>query len=243
MLIQACLNGSREPGAHPALPLTPEELARDAETVVAKGAQALHIHPRQADGKQSLLPQDIAAALTAVRARCPGIAVGVSTGIWIEPDLSLRLRNIQDWRVLPDFASVNFSEQGVADLCQALRNLGVGIEAGISSAAEVELLQKLGLREQCLRILIEPAETETEAAMNTIAEIIYALNQTNLQLPRLLHGTESTTWPILDVALTYGYDIRIGLEDTLTLPDGGQTQGNAELVSLAMKQATIIKEG
>lgn len=44
MLIKACLNGSRKPGEHPALPLTPEELACDAKSVVA-AAWALHVHP------------------------------------------------------------------------------------------------------------------------------------------------------------------------------------------------------
>ena len=50
MLIKACLNGSRELGAHPALPLTPTQLADAARNAVAAGAGALHIHPRRADG-------------------------------------------------------------------------------------------------------------------------------------------------------------------------------------------------
>ena len=52
MLIQACLNGSRTLGEHPALPITPQELARDAQRVVAAGARALHIHPRNTQGVQ-----------------------------------------------------------------------------------------------------------------------------------------------------------------------------------------------
>src|SRR5215468_1200771 len=48
MLLQACLNGSRTPGEHPALPISPLELARDAQRVIAAGAHALHIHPRNA---------------------------------------------------------------------------------------------------------------------------------------------------------------------------------------------------
>ena len=72
MLIQACLNGSRRPGEHPALPLTPQELARDAQRVVAAGSRVLHIHPRNAQGEQSLDGRDIAAALLAIRAMRPG---------------------------------------------------------------------------------------------------------------------------------------------------------------------------
>lgn len=237
LFIKACLNGSREPGEHPTLPITAEELARDAALVVAAGAQALHIHPRAADGKQSLAAQHQAAAISAIRTRCPGIPVGVSTAIWIEPDAALRLRYVQGWTVLPDFASVNFEEPGVIDLCNVLLERGIGVEAGLSSIAEVELLLKSGLAERCLRILIEPVEEELSAALANTTAIIHALDEAQIQLPRLLHGFDATTWPLLDTALHYGYDTRIGLEDTLTMPDGSLTSGNAELTALAVNRA------
>ncbi|GCE23970.1 3-keto-5-aminohexanoate cleavage protein [Dictyobacter kobayashii] len=239
MLIKACLNGSREAGAHPTLPLTPDELARDARAVVAAGAGALHIHPRRADGSQSLAAADIAAALSAIRTYCPGVPVGVSTGIWIEPVVALRLRQVQEWTVLPDFASVNFSEPGVAELCEALTTSGVNIEAGLATVADVELLHKLGLADHCLRILIEPPESEPEAALANATAIINVLNAAHIQKPRLLHGSDAATWAVLDLAISLGYDTRIGLEDTFTLPNGHQTQGNAELVTLVYNKVTL----
>jgi len=51
MLLWACLNGSWTPGEPPALPITPQELARDAQRVVAVGARDLHIHLRNAQGE------------------------------------------------------------------------------------------------------------------------------------------------------------------------------------------------
>ncbi len=239
MLIKACLNGAREPGEHPHLPVTAEELARDAALVVAAGAGALHIHPRAADGKQSLASADQSAAISAIRRRCPGIPVGVSTAIGIESDVALRLRQIEEWTVWPDFASVNFEEPGVVDLCQALLKRGIGIEAGLSSVAEVEMLVEFGLAERCLRILIEPVEEEVAAALTSTAAIIEALDKASIRLPKLLHGFEATTWPVLDAALRYGYDTRIGLEDTLALPDGRVAAGNAELIALAVSRATV----
>ena len=239
LFIKACLNGAREPGEHPTLPLTAEDLAHNAALVVAAGARALHIHLRAADGKQSLAAQDQAAAISAIRTRCPGIPVGVSTAIGIEPDVALRLRNVQEWTVWPDFASVNFEEPGVVDLCHALLERGIGVEAGLSSAAEVELLLKFGLAERCLRILIEPVEEETSAALATTAAIIHALDEASIRLPRLLHGFDAVAWPVLDAALRYGYDTRIGLEDTLALPDGSLVPGNAELIALAVSRAAI----
>ena len=237
MLIQACLNGFREPGVHPMLPVSAEELARDAVLVVAAGARALHIHPRDSTGRQSLGASDQAAALIAIRARCPNIPIGVSTAFMIEPDVELRLRRVREWTILPDFASVNFDEPGVADLCHTLFERGIGIEVGLSQVEDVEVLHQLGLAERCLRILIELDEQEPADALATTAGIIHALDKRQIQSPRLLHGFDATTWPVLEAAIHYGYDTRIGLEDTLALPDGSLAQGNADLVAQAVSKA------
>ena len=79
-MLQACLNGGRDKSFHAATPLTPSELAADARAVVEAGAQQLHIHSRDAVGRESLHPDDTARALEAIRASVPGIPVGVSTG-------------------------------------------------------------------------------------------------------------------------------------------------------------------
>jgi uncharacterized protein (DUF849 family) len=65
------------------VPITPAELARSAAAAVAAGAEALHLHPRDADGRESLAAADVGAAVAAVRAACPGTQAGVSTGLWI----------------------------------------------------------------------------------------------------------------------------------------------------------------
>ncbi len=240
MLIQACLNGSRRPAEHPALPLTPADLARDAERVLATGAGALHIHPRSADGQESLAPEDQAAAILAIRDRCPGLPIGVSTGLWIEPDRSRRLQRIQQWTILPDFASVNFSEPGAAELCSLLLLRGIDVEAGLATVMDAQRLLELDLADRCLRILIEPGEEAADLALVTAEQIIHCLDIASIRRPRLLHGYGAATWPVLWAALQRGYDTRIGLEDTLTMPDGSLAKDNAALVSLAIRQACQI---
>ena len=240
MLIKACLNGSRAPGAHPALPLTPEQLAGAARLAVDAGAGALHVHPRRADGTQSLEGTDIAAALVAIRAACPGIPVGISTGIWIEPDVERRRLLVATWDELPDFAGVNFSEPGALDLCAALLARGIGVEAGLWTPADAQLLIESNLVDCCLRLLIEPMDGVPEAALETVQGIERHLDGAGVQTPRLLHGTGGTAWPMLELALRRGYDTRIGFEDTLTLPDGRQAQDNAELVATAWEYARRI---
>jgi hypothetical protein len=54
--------------------------------------------------------------------------------------------------------------------------------------------------------------------------------------PVLLHGEEGGTWPVLRLAGRLGLATRIGLEDTLFLPDGQRALSNAELVAEGLTQ-------
>ncbi len=238
MLIQACLNGSRPPGTHPALPLAPNEIAREGRRAVEAGAGALHIHPRGVDGLETLAADAVAAALIALRNTCPGIPIGVSTGAWIEPDVERRLWHVRTWKILPDFASVNFSEAGAPDLCTALLDVGIGVEAGLWTSEDAQLLVVMGIGNRCTRALIElVGEQDLDQAIAAADQIARLLDGNAVSVPRLLHGEERTAWPLLDLALARGYDIRMGLEDTLTLPDGSLARDNAELVAIARQWA------
>jgi uncharacterized protein (DUF849 family) len=237
MLIKACLNGSRARGDHPHLPLTPHELAQAGRAAVAAGAGALHFHPRRADGTQSFDPSDVGAAIAAVRAACPGIPVGGTTVASVEPDVERRRELVRAWTIRPDFVSVNFSEEGTEQLCADLLQAGIGVEAGLSNAEDARLLLAMNIADRCVRLLIEPDDETTAAALAAVQAIEALLDQANVRTPRLLHGFEASVWPLLDTALARGYDTRIGLEDTLLLPDGSLARDNAQLVEIAQERA------
>jgi uncharacterized protein (DUF849 family) len=246
MLIQACLNGSRARGEHPALPTTPDELARAAEAAVAAGAGAIHIHARGADSTQSIAPEHCAASLAAIRARCPGVPIGLSTAAWIEPDVARRLALIGAWHVLRDYVSVNFSEEGATELCALVLRRGIGVEAGLANVDDAERLAASGLAPICLRVLWEletitsagrVGSVEVDAALAVGDEMIAYLDRRSIAAPRLLHCLEGAAWPALRRALTLGYDTRIGLEDTSLLPDGSLARDNADLVAHAVALA------
>ena len=74
--LTACLNGARLPREHPALPVTPAELARAAAAAVAAGARDVHLHVKDAGGRDVLDAGPLAAALDAVRAAVAGAAGG-----------------------------------------------------------------------------------------------------------------------------------------------------------------------
>ena len=82
-MLQACLNGGLQKTAHRAVPVSPDELARDAAAVRAAGASELHIHARTPEGVETLDPAAVADTLVAIRAATTGMSVGLGTGAWI----------------------------------------------------------------------------------------------------------------------------------------------------------------
>jgi uncharacterized protein (DUF849 family) len=236
MLIKAALNGGRTRAEHPAIPITPEELAVAARKSVAAGAGAIHFHVRGTDGRESLDPEDVTRALAAVRSAVPETPAGVSTGAWILGDVPRRHGAISEWKTLPDFASVNFREDGALPLAQLLLSRGVGVEVGLSDAEGTQVFVDSGFAPRCLRILIEPFESSIRASLKTLEQIETALDAANVKLPRILHGLNSTAWDLIDEAATRGYGTRVGFEDVLTLPDGRQVPDNAALVSEAVRR-------
>jgi uncharacterized protein (DUF849 family) len=237
LLLQACLNGSRQLGEHPALPLDPDQLAAAAGEAVVVGANALHVHQRDADGSQTLAAGPCARALRAIRSACPGVPVGLTTGAWIEPDPDRRLELVAGWEVAPDYASVNLSEDGAVPLVRLLLDHGIGVEAGVWTVADVETLLASGLQDRCVRLLLEAMEPDPAAALGNVAAMERLLDGAGCRAPQLQHGEGAAAWPVLVRALEAGRDVRIGLEDTLELPDGQPASGNAELVALAARLA------
>ena len=241
MLIKACLNGGTTRAVHPSVPQAPDELAADASAVVRGGAGAVHIHPRDASGTETLHPDPVLAAVAAVRASVPATPVGVTTGLWAAAgDPVRRLSLVSRWTGpdIPDFASVNLSEPGADDLARLLGELGIAVEAGIWSADDAERLAASAFGRHVLRILIEPQDPAPEVAVAAAATMEAALDRNGLTAPRLHHGYGAATWPVLRVAIRLGRDIRVGLEDTVVLEDGRPASGNSELVRAAVRLAS-----
>jgi uncharacterized protein (DUF849 family) len=239
MLIKACLNGSRRAEEHEALPLSPAALADDAFHCRNAGAGAIHIHPRGMGGRETLEPDACAAAIEAIRERCPGLPVGLTTGLWISGSSAQRLDVIERWTVLPDFASVNFSEDGTDELCTLLVAMGIAIEAGLGSVADARAFVDSDFVERCLRVLVE-VEPGASDPIRAAAVIGRVLEGSGIHLPRVQHGHDAAAWMLLEDALVHGYDVRIGLEDTLLLPDGTRPQRNADLLAAAAGIAAAV---
>jgi uncharacterized protein (DUF849 family) len=232
-MLQACLNGNRDKTFHPAVPCTAQELAADAKAVVAAGAHELHVHPRDAAGRESLRPDDTAAAVAAIRAGVPGIPLGVSTGWWIAPGRRARQQQMRAWSVLPDYVSVNLIEEDAPDVIALALGKGIGVEAGLWSAADAERFVTLADAPRCLRVLIEINEQDVAQGLDAAHAILAILDRAGMRLPRLLHGYNATKWPLFREALRLGLDTRIGLEDGALLPSGARAENNLDLIRAA----------
>jgi uncharacterized protein (DUF849 family) len=234
VLLKACLNGPRQRGGHTTLPLTPEEIAADAALVAVAGAGAVHVHPKDDDGADTLGAQRVAAVVAAVRAAVPGLPVGVTTGAWALPDPDERVAAARSWTVLPDFASVNWHEAGSEALAAVLLDRGVGVEAGLWHAEAIDAWLASPLRDRCFRVLLELPDGLDEA--QTVAEaarLLERLGEPGTEF--LLHGEGTSCWPALRHAARRGLATRIGLEDVLELPDGTPAPDNAALVRAATR--------
>ncbi|WP_118082762.1 3-keto-5-aminohexanoate cleavage protein [Streptomyces sp. CC0208] len=232
-MVQVCLNGPRGAADGTAVPLTPESLAQAAAEAVAAGATDIHVHPKTPCGQDSLSPRVVAATLEAIRARV-SVPVGVTTGAWAEPDPTTRLARVRSWTVLPDHASVNWHEPGAEETAAALIDLGIGVEAGIWSGTDAAARFAVSpLGPKVLRVLAEVTDTETaEASARALLTELGAAHGR----PVLLHGEDGGAWPVLRLAGRLGLATRIGLEDTLVLPEGQPALSNAQLVAEALVQ-------
>ncbi|KWX67320.1 3-keto-5-aminohexanoate cleavage protein [Mycobacterium sp. NAZ190054] len=230
--VKACINGARTPDQHPNLPVTPEQLAAEAVAAHRAGARAVHMHPKNADGVDSLLAGEVDAAVAAVRQALPGLPLGVTTGFWALPDPAQRLRAVESWTVLPDFTSLNWHEPGSPELAELLLSRGLGVEVGIFHAEAAQSWAASDIAQHCMRVMIELGADGDAATADELLGIIAAAGS---PAPVLLHGLDESCWPLLEHAGARGLQTRIGLEDTLLLPDGTTADGNAALVTAAVE--------
>lgn len=245
--MKACLNGARDPGEHPGVPVTPAELAAAAAAAVSAGAEAVHVHPRGGRGGESLRAADVGAAVVAIRAAVPRVPVGVTTGLWITGyDVVSRRDDVADWADLPpgqrpDFASVNVSEPGWQELAAILDEAGIGAEAGVSSVADA--LTASSADADWLRILVEIGDVPAAEATARADEILAQLGSAGTSAAVLLHGAHGSCWPLVAHAGLLGLPTRIGLEDVLTGPQGQHVADNADLVRLALVEWIVAPSG
>ena len=226
MVLQACLNGDREPG----VPRTPEELAAAARACVAAGAASLHAHPRDA-GRARVAGRRGHRRRGARAARRAGVEVSFSTGLWITgrrrrraAAADLRVDRVSGPRLAqPDRGGLARARRRARRARD--RDRGGRVERRRRRGARWRAASRCGACSSS-RARRTPSRGGRDGATRSTPCSTTAASRA----PRLHHGVGPATWAVLDAAVPRGHEIRIGLEDVLTLPDGRRAPDNAALV-------------
>jgi uncharacterized protein (DUF849 family) len=238
-VIKACLNGSRTKGEHPRVPVNPAELAAAAAGAVEAGAFMVHVHPRDDWGAETLDTRHIVSACLAIRRRLPDVRISVSTRDGIVENARAKAAHIAEWPTAdeggPDCASVNWHEEGAAEVAEALRDSGIGVEAGIWTPYAASRFVATNWPFEVERVLVElmPGVSPGSDGRWAADRVLAALGMRTA--PLVVHGERHWAWPVLRWAQAAGHDVRIGLEDTLLLPTGREAHDNAALVTEALR--------
>jgi len=213
--------------------VTAAQVASDVARVVEAGAEAVHVHVKDDEGLDTFDADRLAEVLREVRA-VSSVPVGVTTGAWALPGVEDRVRAVAAWPELPDFASVNWHEEGAEEVAAALLARGVTVEAGLWHEAAASAWARSAVRDRCGRVLLElPDGLDEEETLARARAVRAPVGTLAPRQQLLLHGEGSSCWPALEIAARAGLATRIGLEDTLTLPDGTVAPDNAALVAHA----------
>jgi uncharacterized protein (DUF849 family) len=121
----------------------------------------------------------------------------------------------------------------------AMLEKGIGVDVGIWAVEDIRRFERSGLLPYVARVSVElgtglPYSLSGDPAAHA-SEIHAALDDMGVTVPRLEHGDQDWTWPLVKDALRRGWATRVGFEDSVFLPDGSVAQDNAALIAAAVE--------
>lgn len=227
---------------HPALPLTPEQIATDAAACQVAGADAIHLHVRDGQGRHTLDAGLYREALNEVALRAPGLLVQVSTEAGGRFDVAAQLDCVT--RLRPEWASVSVREMARApDLAERLYGfadeIGCRVQHILYDAEDVALLiqwQAAGIVRGGLTEVIHVIGGYGSDAPSDPAEVSDRLALICTDRRQMVCAFGPQEHACLLVAAKAGADLRVGFENSLTAPDGRPWSSNAASVAALVTQ-------
>ena len=252
LIIAVAPNGARKTHQdHPALPMTADELARDAKACLDAGAAMLHLHVRDGDGAHSLDAELYRAAIQAVRK-----AVGDELVIQVTteavgrytPDEQIAL--VRDLR--PEAASVALKEltadgeDKATDFYRWAFDEGIALQHILYTPQEVARLAYLVrggvMPEGNLSVLyVLGRYGDGQSQPNDLLPFLEAADQHQLN-PMLwsVCAFGAGEGAVALTALSLGGHVRVGFENNMFLNDNTLSPDNAALVKQAADGAHLL---
>lgn len=259
MAIGVAPTGARKSRAdHPALPISPGEIAETAARCLAAGACLLHLHVRKPDGRHSLEADDYRPAISAVRQ-----AVGDRLVVQLTTEAAGQYAPAQQVAGVkalhPEAVSVALSELApdeaglalAADFLTWMHREQVVAQLILYSAEDVRRYHELRRRgvipvdRHWVLFVLGRYSVEQEAEL---AELLPFLEAWGAAVVGSAHG--AVPWALCafgrreaacaTAALTLGGHARVGFENNVWLPDGSRAAGNEELVTGVARSAGLL---
>ncbi|NLE22784.1 MAG: 3-keto-5-aminohexanoate cleavage protein [Actinobacteria bacterium] len=253
VIITAALTGSRIGKEQtPAIPITPDEIAREGIAAWRAGAAILHVHVRDAEGRGAQDMDAFRRVTTVLRAETDAILCLTTSGI---PGRNLPTEErIAPLSLRPEMASFDAGtirmEAGVfcngpeflEKLADEARVRGVKLELECFTHEMIRTALRFHAEGRIPAPLHFQFVTGTRYGMPGTAQ---TLVDAVAMLP------EGSTWsvigagraqtPMAMLALVMGGHVRVGLEDTIYYRRGQLATGNAQLVERAVRLAGEIE--
>jgi len=248
-ILMCAPNGARKTHAdHPALPISPGELADCAESVLEAGASILHVHVRDDAGGHSLDVDRYREAMRAISDRVgDDIIVQVTTescGIYSRDE---QMRVVRE--LVPEAVSVALreicpdenAEKEAAEFYAWMHKAGIMAQHILYSAAEVRrfcALRDRGLipvERPFLLLVLGRYTSDLTGNPAELGAFLEVLPEPDCEWAVCCFG--KTELEAARLALGQGGHARVGFENNLLTPDGTIAADNAELVGLAAAMA------
>ena len=245
------------------VPVTPEEMAKEARRARDAGASIVHVHFRSQEPGAGRLPSwdpDVAQAICdAIHAEVPDLALNLSTGV-VGPDISGPVACLE--RVKPEMAALNAGSlnylklranndwawppmlfdnpvEKIEAFAQVMKAHGIVPECECFDAGivrSVALFAKRGM---------VPNPPHISLVMGVESGMPNKASWLPLLLEEMLPGTHfqvigigrQEVWALHRACAELGGDLRTGLEDTFYLPDGAKATSNGQLIEAMAKVA------
>jgi 3-keto-5-aminohexanoate cleavage enzyme len=248
VIITAAVVGAEVTRAQsPAVPYTPEEIARAAVEAGRAGAAVVHLHARWPDGRPSQEAAHFREIIDRIRSAGSEVVIQCSTGGAVGMALEERLGALVPGAEMGtlNMGTMNFGDDvfvnarpDIVKVAARLRERGLVPECELYDAGMLETLRWLLDRGHLappyhaqLVLGVPGGMAATERSARFLLE----------GLPAGVHwsiaGVGRAQLPMAELALRLGGHVRVGLEDNLYVSKGVLARGSDELVSRAVELA------
>jgi uncharacterized protein (DUF849 family) len=257
VVITCALTGVLTDPARHHVPVTPEQMAREAKAAYDEGASVMHVHIRDQRPGRGHLPSwdpDVSAQVqNAIRGACPGVIVNHTTGV-VGPDYGMAVECVR--RTRPEIAACNAGSlnylklkadgswawkpmifdnppEKVKDFVDAMNEVGCRPEF---ECFDVGIVRCVGMYQRA-GIYRGPLDYNfvmgVESGMPADPDLLPILRR--LIVPgsswQVTAIGRSEVWPLHRRCAELGGHLRTGLEDTFYLPDGEKVASNGHLIA------------